>query len=397
MQTNLPESFIATDRGRRANEILRSCVHCGFCNATCPTYQLSGDELDSPRGRIYLIKELFEGVQTPERVTQHLDRCLTCRACETTCPSGVAYGELADIARVHIGPHRAGMAGIMRRLLQWLVPNASRLRLLSRIGRYFTFLLPKPLAAQVPKLVTRGLRKNTSGTKQVLLLQGCAQQVTTGGVNEVLQSVLGQLEIGVVTAPSEGCCGSLDLHLGDEAKTLKAVRNNVDAFFPLLDRVDAIVSTASGCGVTVKDYGRLLADDSNYADRAAQVAAATVDVGEYLTGVSSALQPRFPGKRIAWHPPCSLQHGQQLEGVVETLLTGVGYELLPVTDAHLCCGSAGTYSVLQPQWSTQLRSNKLQALQQHQPDLIATANVGCQVHLADGADTPVLHWIELLT
>ncbi len=397
MQTNLPESFIATDRGRRANEILRSCVHCGFCNATCPTYQLSGDELDGPRGRIYLIKELFEGVQTPERVTQHLDRCLTCRACETTCPSGVAYGELADIARVHIGPHRAGMAGIMRRLLQWLVPNASRLRLLSRLGRYFTFLLPKPLAVQVPKSVTRGLRKNTSGTKQVLLLQGCAQQVTTGGVNEVLQSVLGQLEIGVVTAPSEGCCGSLDLHLGDEAKTLKAVRNNVDAFFPLLDRVDAIVSTASGCGVTVKDYGRLLADDSNYADRAAQVAAATVDVGEYLTGVSSALQPRFPGKRIAWHPPCSLQHGQQLEGIVETLLTGVGYELLPVTDAHLCCGSAGTYSVLQPQWSTQLRSNKLQALQQHQPDLIATANVGCQVHLADGTDTPVLHWIELLT
>ena len=285
----------------------------------------------------------------------------------------------------------------MRRLLQWLVPNASRLRLLSRIGRYFTFLLPKPLAAQVPKSVTRGLRKNTSGTKQVLLLQGCAQQVTTGGVNEVLQSVLGQLEIGVVTAPNEGCCGSLDLHLGDEAKTLKAVRNNVNAFFPLLDRVDAIVSTASGCGVTVKDYGRLLADDSNYADRAAQVAAATVDVGEYLTGVSSALQPRFPGKRIAWHPPCSLQHGQQLEGIVETLLTGVGYELLPVTDAHLCCGSAGTYSVLQPQWSTQLRSNKLQALQQHQPDLIATANVGCQVHLADGTDTPVLHWIELLT
>ena len=397
MQTNLPESFIATDRGRRANEILRSCVHCGFCNATCPTYQLSGDELDGPRGRIYLIKELFEGVQTPERVTQHLDRCLTCRACETTCPSGVAYGELADIARVHIGPHRAGMAGIMRRLLQWLVPNASRLRLLSRIGRYFTFLLPKPLAAQVPKSVTRGLRKNTSGTKQVLLLQGCAQQVTTGGVNEVLQSVLGQLEIGVVTAPSEGCCGSLDLHLGDEAKTLKAVRNNVDAFFPLLDRVDAIVSTASGCGVTVKDYGRLLAEDSNYADRATQVAAATVDVSEYLAGVSSALQPRFPGKRIAWHPPCSLQHGQQLAGLVETLLTSVGYELLPVNDAHLCCGSAGTYAVLQPQWSTQLRNNKLQALQQHQPDLIATANVGCQVHLADGTDTPVLHWIELLT
>ena len=397
MQTNLPDSFIATDRGQRANEILRSCVHCGFCNATCPTYQLSGDELDGPRGRIYLIKELFEGAQSPERVTQHLDRCLTCRACETTCPSGVAYGELADIARVQLGPHRPGMAGAMRRLLGWLVPNASRLRVLSQIGHYFKFLLPEPMAAQVPKSVTKGLTKNTTGAKQVLLLQGCAQQVTTGEVNETLQSLLGQLDVGVITAPSEGCCGSLDLHLGDEEKTLKAARNNVDAFFALLDQVDAIISTASGCGVTVKDYGRLLADDPIYADRAARVAAATVDVSEYLTSYASRLTPRFPGKRIAWHPPCSLQHGQQIEGSVEALLQGAGYELLPVRDAHLCCGSAGTYSVLQPQWSAQLRDNKLQALHQHQPDLIATANVGCHTHLAHGTNTPVMHWIELLT
>lgn len=397
MQTNFPEGFIATERGRRANEILRSCVHCGFCNATCPTYQLSGDELDGPRGRIYLIKELFEGAQSTERVTAHLDRCLTCRACETTCPSGVAYGELADIARVHIGPKRAGMQGVLRLLLQWIVPNASRLRVLSRIGRYFKFLLPKALAAQVPNRVTRGLVENSQGNKQVLLLQGCAQQVTTGGVNESLQVLLGEFDVGVVTAPREGCCGSLDLHLGDEEKTLRAVRRNVDAFYPLLDHVDAIVSTASGCGVTVKDYGRLLADDAVYADRAAKVAAATVDVSEYLGGLSVGFRAKFPGKRVAWHPPCSLQHGQQLEGLVEGLLTNAGYELLPVADAHLCCGSAGTYSVLQPDWSAQLRSEKLAALQTHQPDLIATANVGCQTHLADGTNTPVLHWIELLT
>jgi len=397
MQTNLPDSFIATDRGQRANEILRSCVHCGFCNATCPTYQLSGDELDGPRGRIYLIKELFEGSQGPERVTQHLARCLTCRACETTCPSGVAYGELVDIARVQLGPHREGMNGVMRRLLGWLVPYASRLRLLSQIGHYVKFLLPKPLAAQVPKSVTKGLTKNTTGAKQVLLLQGCVQQVATGGVNETLQSLLSQLDVGVITAPSEGCCGSLNLHLGDEEKTLEAARNNVDAFSALLDQVDAIISTASGCGVTVKDYGRLLADDPIYADRAARVAAATVDVSEYLTNFASRLTLRFPGKRIAWHPPCSLQHGQQIEGSVEALLQDAGYELLPVMDAHLCCGSAGTYSVLQPQWSAQLRDHKLQALHQHQPDLIATANVGCQTHLAHGTNTPVMHWIELLT
>ena len=396
MQTQLPAEFIATDRGRRANEILRSCVHCGFCNATCPTYQFTGDELDGPRGRIYLSKELCEGAESPERVTQHLDRCLTCRACETTCPSGVAYGELADIARRQIGPRRPGLQGAMRRLLQWLVPNARRLRLLSRLGKYVRFLLPRALASQVPDAVTQGLAGNTQGAKQVLLLQGCAQQVTTGGVNESLQTLLADLGIGVITAPREGCCGSLNMHLGDEAKTLDAVRNNVDALFPRLSQVEAIVSTASGCGVTVKDYGSLMASDPAYAERAARVSEATVDVSEYLGGLAATLTAKFPGKRVAWHPPCSLQHGQQVEGLVERLLRAAGYELLPVADAHLCCGSAGTYSVLQPDWSDQLRQNKLQALQSHQPDLIATANVGCQTHLADGTKTPVLHWIELL-
>ncbi|MEL0048740.1 MAG: glycolate oxidase subunit GlcF [Gammaproteobacteria bacterium] len=397
MQTQLPTDFIATDRGRRANEILRSCVHCGFCNATCPTYQLTGDELDGPRGRIYLIKELFEGAQNPQRVTQHLDRCLTCRACETTCPSGVAYGELAEIARVEIGPRRTGKHGLLRSLLQWMVPYARRLRMLARVGKYVKFALPKALAAQVPDTVTPGLAADTQGSKQVLLLQGCAQQVTTGQVNQGLQQLLGELDIGVLTAPREGCCGSLDLHLGDEAKTLRAARDNVDAIYPLLSQVDAVISTASGCGVTVKDYGRLLAADSAYAQRGADVAAATMDVSEYLAGLGQSLGARFPGKRVAWHSPCSLQHGQQSEGVVESLLTGAGYQLVPVPDAHLCCGSAGTYSVLQPQWSAQLRKAKLQALESAAPDIIATANVGCQTHLGEGTNTRVMHWIELLS
>ena len=397
MQTQLPTDFIATDRGRRANEILRSCVHCGFCNATCPTYQLTGDELDGPRGRIYLIKELFEGAQNPQRVTQHLDRCLTCRACETTCPSGVAYGELAEIARVEIGPRRTGKHGLLRSLLQWMVPYARRLRMLARVGKYVKFALPKALAAQVPDTVTPGLAADTQGSKQVLLLQGCAQQVTTGQVNQGLQQLLGELDIGVLTAPREGCCGSLDLHLGDEAKTLRAARDNVDAIYPLLSQVDAVISTASGCGVTVKDYGRLLAADSAYAQRGADVAAATMDVSEYLAGLGQSLGARFPGKRVAWHCPCSLQHGQQSEGVVESLLTGAGYQLVPVPDAHLCCGSAGTYSVLQPQWSAQLRKAKLQALESAAPDIIATANVGCQTHLGEGTNTRVMHWIELLS
>jgi glycolate oxidase iron-sulfur subunit len=231
----------------------------------------------------------------------------------------------------------------------------------------------------------------------VLVLQGCAQQVTTGQVNQGLQQLLGELDIGVLTAPKEGCCGSLDLHLGDEAATLRAVRNNVDAIHPLLTQIDAVISTASGCGVTLKDYGRLLAADPDYAKTGAEVAGATVDVSEYLTGLGHSLKAKFPGKRVAWHSPCSLQHGQQSEGLVEALLTGAGYELVPVPDAHLCCGSAGTYSVLQPQWSQQLRKAKLEALESAAPDIIATANVGCQTHLSHGANTRVMHWIELVS
>ncbi len=411
MQTNLPPEFIATSRGQRADEILRSCVHCGFCNATCPTYQLSGDELDGPRGRIYLIKELLEAGTNKARATQHLDRCLTCRACETTCPSGVAYGELAEIAREELGPARPGVAGLTRVFLQWVIPNHRLLRTMSYVGRYFKWLLPKSLASQVPSQVSKTLSSQPSQkahVRKILLLQGCAQQVTTGEVNKGLVRLLDSHGIGVVTAPEEGCCGSLDLHLGDSAKANAAIRRNVDALFPFLqggshggmaggmDGVEGIISTASGCGVTVKDYARILADDPQYADRAKALSAKTYDISEYLSYANLPLTAKQPGQAIAWHPPCSLQHGQKITGVVEGLLENAGYTLAPVADSHLCCGSAGTYSVLQYERGEALKKLKLNSLLAADPQVIVTANVGCQSHLATGTSRPVLHWIEML-
>ena len=410
MQTNLPPEFIATSRGQRADEILRSCVHCGFCNATCPTYQLSGDELDGPRGRIYLIKELLEEGTNKARTTQHLDRCLTCRACETTCPSGVAYGELAEIAREELGPTRPGVTGLMRGFLQWLIPNHRILRTLSYVGRYFKWLLPKSLASQVPSQISKTLSSQPSQSdhaRKILLLQGCAQQVTTGEVNKALVSLLDAHGIGVVTAPEEGCCGSLDLHLGDTAKANAAIRRNVDALLPFLqgrreggvdgaEGVECIISTASGCGVTVKDYARILADDSEYAERAKVLSAKTYDISEYLSQANLPLTAKQPGQAIAWHPPCSLQHGQKIIGVVEGLLENAGYTLVPVADSHLCCGSAGTYSVLQHERGEALKQLKLVNLLAAGPQVIVTANVGCQSHLATGTSRPVLHWIEML-
>ena len=396
MQTNLPATFLATPQGQRAEEILRSCVHCGFCNATCPTYQLSGDELDGPRGRIYLIKELFEEQSNEARATAHLDRCLTCRACETTCPSGVMYGELAELARNRLGTNRKGWGGVVRRVLQWVVPYPSRLRMALRLGGLFRGVLPRVIAKAIPASISPSRHWQSQQSQQVLLLQGCAQQVMTGEVNQHLQQVLAARGVGVTTLKDEQCCGSLKLHLGNEDGALISARRNVDLFYPLLTEYQAIVSTASGCGVTVKDYGRLLANDPEYAERAAAVADHTVDVAEFIVSQKWSFSPAHAGKRVAWQAPCTLQHGQGVDDKVAELLVNVGYELVPVADAHLCCGSAGTYSILQPEWSLQLKANKLSALQEHQPDLIATANVGCQSHLATDAAVSVLHWVELL-
>ncbi|MEM9623131.1 MAG: glycolate oxidase subunit GlcF [Pseudomonadota bacterium] len=399
MRTDFSPELLATDKGARANEILRACVHCGFCNATCPTYQLTGDELDGPRGRIYLIRELLETGTNSERATYHLDRCLTCRACETTCPSGVQYGELAEIARNELGPRRSGMTGWLRRGLRWMIPPAARLRRMARLGRYFRWLLPGYLREQIPARVGRpaGAAEAQQDAPNVLVLNGCAQQVSTAGTNEHLVQLLVRHGINVTVATEETCCGSLDLHLGDEAAALRRIRQNIDALTPHLGEVSAILSSASGCGVTVKDYARLLAQDPAYAEQAAQIAACTVDVSEYLAAQQLPLQARRgAGTRVAWHAPCSLQHGQQVNGVVEALLERAGYALTEVKDKHLCCGSAGTYSVLQPQMSAPLRAAKIKALQAAEPACIATANVGCQVHLQQAAEVEVVHWIELL-
>ncbi len=396
MQTEFSPAQLQDADIARANDILRACVHCGFCNATCPTYQLSGDELDGPRGRIYLMRDLLQTGENDERATLHLDRCLTCRACETTCPSGVAYGELAEIARNKIGPERKGYAGFMRGFLKWLIPESKRLRRMARLGRWFRWLLPPSLAAQVPTSVGRAVTATGQHSRRVILLNGCAQQVVTAATNEHIARLLDRHGVATVIANDEGCCGSLDLHLGDEARALQRARRNVDALLPLLDSAEAIVSSASGCGVTLKDYERLLAHDPEYADGAARVATAVMDIGEYLIEAQLPLEAAHPGKAVAWHAPCTLQHGQQRRDDVATLLTNLGYTLTEVEDAHLCCGAAGTYAVLERGRSVALRDRKLEALQRGAPDLIVSANVGCQAHLAEGAGVPVKHWVELL-
>lgn len=394
MRTEFSAELLATDAGARANEILRACVHCGFCNATCPTYLVSGDELDGPRGRIYLMKSLLEEGVVSDRSVEHLDRCLTCRACETTCPSGVAYGELAEIARAQIGPGRSGMSGVLRRLLKWMVPRPGRLRAMARLGKLFRPLVPGAMVHSLPRRIGRGVISNRGFTRQVVVLNGCAQQVSTAETNVHLQNLLAEHGVGTLVVDGERCCGALDLHLGDEAAALRAARANVDALHAVLGDVEAVISSASGCGVTYKDYARLLQGDPDYAQKAAEVAARVLDVSEYLAEFK--LQAASAATRVAWHAPCTLQHGQQLRGGVESLLSRAGYELVDVVDAHLCCGSAGSYSMLQPEMSAVLKQRKLGALQHDAPDVIATANVGCQTHLASGSQVPVVHWIELV-
>ena len=402
MRTDFDADYLAKPEGARANEILRSCVHCGFCNATCPTYQVTGDELDGPRGRIYLIRDFLQSGENAERAQHHLDRCLTCRACETTCPSGVQYAELAEIARNTMGPDRKGINGVYRFFLSRLIPDVGLFRLLSRIGGLFRWLLPRRLSKHVPESVSgppveQDPSSLPSEASSVILLNGCAQQVSTGDTNRHLVDLLTGRGIRVISSQEEVCCGALPLHLGDDSMARGFARENVDWLYERLSDSPSIVSTASGCGVTVKEYGRLLDKDPVYAERANQVAEHTLDVAEFIASLEIEWQPTQPaGTRIAWHAPCSLQHGQQINGTVEQLLTGAGYELVPVADGHLCCGSAGTYSVLQPQLSEQLRDNKIAALLAHQPQLIASANVGCQTHLSGAAAIPVVHWIELI-
>ncbi len=400
MQTNLADFIKDTPQGQEADAILRSCVHCGFCTATCPTYQLLGDELDGPRGRIYLMKQLLEGEEIGRATQVHLDRCLTCRACETTCPSGVRYGRLADIGRALIEErvHRPWGERIMRRALRALIPYPRRFGFFLRLGQLFRPVLPPPLRRQVPRRRRAGAWPQPQAARSMLVLDGCVQPSAAPDTNAAAARVLERLGIRLVSAPEAGCCGALSHHLSAHEEALEFMRRNIDAWWAHVEAgAEAIVMTASGCGAVVRDYGDLLRDDPQYADKAARVSAMTRDIGEVLAAEDlTALGEPGAGRRIAFHSPCSLQHAQQITGVVEAILRRAGFELTPVPDAHLCCGSAGTYSILQKGLSDRLRRNKLQALQGGGPEAIATANIGCQLHLESGAEVPVVHWIELL-
>ena len=400
VKTELPATLLDTEKGRRANEILRSCVHCGFCNATCPTYQLFGDETDGPRGRIYLIKQMLEGNPVSERTRRHLDRCLTCRNCETTCPSGVEYHELLDIGREYIENTmpRPLVQRLQRKLLLASFPYTRRFAMLTRMGQIMRPLLPTHLRSKLPKPgKTRPAVVTKPHARKMLLLDGCVQPVLQPGINAVLMQLLDSLGIETVISPNAGCCGAMAQHLADTTLADRQMKANIDAWWPAIEAgAEAIVSTASGCGLMLKEYGELLKHDPGYAGKAARVSSLAKDIVEVLSGEDLSAWRQQTPRRIAFHPPCTLQHGQRLTGQVESLLRKLGYELVPVRDSHLCCGSAGTYSLFQPEIAMQLRDNKLDNLQAKQPELIATANIGCQEHLRSGSDLPVIHWIELL-
>ncbi|AFL72729.1 glycolate oxidase subunit GlcF [Thiocystis violascens] len=400
MQTEILPEFMRTPEGREADAILRSCVHCGFCTATCPTYQLLGDELDGPRGRIYQIKLVLEG-QTPTRVTQqHLDRCLTCRACETTCPSGVRYARLAEIGRhlVEERVERPFVERLLRKALIGIVPYPTRFGPLMRLARLVAPLLPATLKAKVTTPRPPGDWPAPTGRRRVLALAGCVQSVSTPLTNAAAARILSRLGIDLRVTPEAGCCGAAAYHLSDREAGLAAMRRNIDAWWPEIESgCEAILIAASGCGAMVKEYGEALAHDPDYAAKAARVAALARDPAEILGREDlSALGAPGQGRRVAFHSPCTLQHGQQLKQVVEPILMRLGFTMTSVPDGHLCCGSAGTYSITQPALSEQLRRNKIAALESETPEVIATANIGCQLHLEAGTTTPVVHWLELL-
>jgi glycolate oxidase iron-sulfur subunit len=400
MQTRLSDEFSNTPEGREADSILRACVHCGFCTATCPTYQLLGNELDGPRGRIYLIKQMLEGEAVSEKTRLHLDRCLSCRSCETTCPSGVRYGRLVDIGReiAERKVRRGRLEAAMRYALRKLLPHPRRFAPWLRLGQRLRPLLPAALRTRVPALQTPGAWPVRMQPRRMIALAGCVQSVATPATNAAAARVLDRLGIQLVEAPEAGCCGAVSHHLSAPRESLDFMRRNIDAWWPYIEQgVEAIVVTASGCGALVKEYGELLRQDAAYAQKAARVSALARDIVEVIEAESlPRLTAHAAQRKVAFHSPCTLQHGQQLQGVVETVLQQAGFQLTHVSDAHLCCGSAGTYSILQPDLSRRLLDNKLAALQQGMPDVIATANVGCQLHLATASGVPVKHWIELL-
>jgi glycolate oxidase iron-sulfur subunit len=413
MQTNLAPQYVGTPEGEQAEAILRKCVHCGFCTATCPTYQLLGDELDGPRGRIYLIKQVFEGA-TPTRATQqHLDRCLTCRNCESTCPSGVQYGHLVDVGRRVVDAQVPRPIG--ERLLRWALKEGLPSPLFApamKLGQAVRGILPAKLKAKVPapQIASRHgvVWPTQTHARKVLMLAGCVQPAMLPNINTATARVLDAAGIQTLVAPQAGCCGAVKFHLNDQDGGMAQMRANIDAWWPFVEtggsyQVEAIVMNASGCGVMVKDYGHVLKDDAAYAAKAKRISELTQDLSELLPELVPVLQPKLNASVVAkagmqaYHPPCTLQHGQKLKGGVEAQLTALGFAIqVAGSESHLCCGSAGTYSVLNPDISTTLRDRKLGHLDALQPQAILSANVGCITHLQSGTEVPVKHWVELL-
>jgi glycolate oxidase iron-sulfur subunit len=401
MQTAISTELLDNPDIAEANAILRSCVHCGFCNATCPTYQLLGSELDGPRGRIYLIKEMLEGNQSGEKTQLHLDRCLTCRACETTCPSGVQYGRLVDIGRQVIEERapRPFWQKMMRSGLLAVLPYPKRFAVVLGIGRVMRPLLPSFLQRKIPaKRQAQSIRPQTMHSRRMLVLEGCVQSLSAPNTNLAAARVLDKLGISLVSAAGAGCCGALNQHLSDVNGAHDMMRRNIDAWWPYIEQgVEAIVMSASGCGLMVKEYGAALKHDPDYAAKAARISELTRDLSEILGREDlSVLADAGKGVRVAYQSSCTLQHGQKMSGAVEAILQNCGYTVVPVANRHLCCGAAGTYTLTQPVLSQQLLENKLDALQQGGAEVIATANIGCQLHLESAARLPVKHWIELL-
>jgi glycolate oxidase iron-sulfur subunit len=427
MQTRLAAFIKDSPEGQEAEAIIRTCVHCGFCLATCPTYQLLGDELDSPRGRIYLMKQMLEGEPVTQKTQLHLDRCLTCRACETVCPSGVRYGRLVDIGRgiVEKKVGRSVAAGAMRYALRQTLPHPGMFGPLLKLGRGVRPLLPGSLKESIPPPAQQMDKMQSAKTwpparhmRKMLLLDGCVQPVLAPAINAATARVLDRLGISLIKAENAGCCGAISYHLNAQQEGLDYMRRNVDAWWPYVgndagmdsaqgpqgaEGVEAIVMTASGCGVTVKEYGHLLRHDAAYAEKAARISELSRDISEILEAETSALFPLLDSvpvdtrkSAIAFHSPCTLQHGMQIRGVVEKILIAAGFDLTIVPDAHLCCGSAGTYSILQPELSQQLLKNKVMALEAGNPIRIVTANIGCLMHVQSGTSLLVNHWIEIL-
>ena len=389
MQTQLADFIRDTSEGREAESILRKCVHCGFCTATCPSYQVLGDDLDSPRGRIYLMKRALEGAPVSDKTRLHLDRCLTCRACETTCPSGVRYGRLVDIGRAYVekNTRRPAWDRMRRAALAFGLPRTALFGAALRVGQLF---------GMAPKTSRAGAWPAPRHARRMLVLRGCVQPALAPSINAAAARVLDRIGISLLEVPGAGCCGALRFHLNYQEEGRDDMRALIDAWWPLVagGEIEAIVATASGCGVTIKDYAHMLAIDGNYRGKAERISDMTRDLSEVI---EPQQLPKSSGRgRVAFQAPCSLQHGQQIRGTVEALLGRVGYELTPVRDAHLCCGSAGTYSLLQPAIAAELRTRKLAALEEGTPQAIATANIGCLAHLAGATATPVRHWIELI-